>query len=141
MEKAKQIFSEYIKGKKLRFTKQRKDILEVFLLMERHFTVEDLYKAVKKVNPDVGFATIYRTLRLIYECGLSNELKLDGNKTHFEQTFGNAHHDHLICTKCSTIIEVQSKKIEELQNKLAKEKDFVPQRHKLEIYGLCSKCK
>ncbi|MBI2252270.1 MAG: transcriptional repressor [Armatimonadetes bacterium] len=120
INKAKNILFNYIKEKNLRYTKQREEILEAYLNADKHITVEEL--------------------KLMRECGLAEEIKVD-SKTRFEQDFGRKHHDHLICIKCGEFIEVKDEKIEHLQNKLAEMNDFTPKWHKLEIYGLCAKCK
>ena len=139
-ESAREKFSEYIKEKNLRYTKQREQILDAFFSFDRHFTIEELYAKLKKNDVDVGYATLYRTLKLIRECGLSGMIKLEDGKAKWEKTFGIEHHDHLICMECGRIIEVKSEKIEQLQNKLAAENRFTPVRHKLEIYGICAEC-
>lgn len=140
INKAKNILFNYIKEKNLRYTKQREEILEAFLKADRHITVEELYNDLKKKDPEIGYATVHRTLKLMRECGLAEEIKVD-SKTRFEQDCGRKHHDHLICIKCGEFIEVKDEKIEHLQNKLAEMNDFTPKWHKLEIYGLCAKCK
>lgn len=138
---AKEIFYNYIKDKNLRNTKQREDILETFLQAGKHITVEELYNTLKKTNPEIGYATVHRNLKLMCECGLADETKIGSEKARFEQKYGHEHHDHLICLRCGRFIEVNEPKIERLQDKLARENDFVSIRHKLEIYGLCKKCK
>jgi Fur family ferric uptake transcriptional regulator len=75
------------------------------------------------------------------ESGLAEEIKVGNKKTRYEQRYGHGHHDHLICLKCGEFTEVNDSKIERLQDKLAEANDFTPLRHKLEIYGLCKKCK
>ena len=135
------IFSGYLKKKGLRNTKQRGEILDAFLLSDRHITVDDLYNILKKKDPEIGYATVHRNLKLMCECGLADEIKIGTKKTRYEQKYGHEHHDHLICLKCGRFIEVNDDRIERLQNKLAEANDFTPQRHKLEIYGLCKKCR
>ena len=131
----------YIKEKGLRNTTQREIILDAFLLSERHITVEDLYNIVRKKNPDIGYATVHRNLKLMSECGLADEIKVGNNRTRFEQKYGHGHHDHLICTSCGKIIEFKAPKIEELQNKVAAQYRFTIHHHKHELYGLCTGCK
>ncbi len=79
-------------------------------------------------------------MSLLCECGLAEEIKIGKQKTRYELKFGQKHHDHLICLKCGQFIEVNDYKIEKLQDKLAEANDFIPVRHKLEIYGICKKC-
>lgn len=116
-------------------------ILDTFMSADRHITAEDLYGILQKKSPDIGFATVHRNLKLMCDSGLAEEIKIGGQKARYEQKYGHEHHDHLICTKCGRFIEVQDERIERLQDELAKTNGFTPQRHKLEIYGLCRKCR
>jgi Fur family ferric uptake transcriptional regulator len=139
--KAKDIFKNYIQEKGLRNTRQREAILDVFFSADKHITVEELFNIMKKTIPEIGYATVHRNLSLLCECGLADEIKIGKQKARYEPKFGHEHHDHLICIKCGRFIEVNDAKIESLQEKLAEANDFIPVRHKLEIYGTCSKCK
>jgi Fur family ferric uptake transcriptional regulator len=137
----KDIFGNYIKEKGLRNTRQREEILDAFFSAGRHITVDNLYNILKKKIPEIGYATVHRNLKLMCESGLAQEIKVGNKKTRYEQRYGHEHHDHLICLKCGKFIEVKDEKIERLQDKLAEGKGFIPMRHKLEIYGLCKRCK
>ena len=138
---ARDIFRNYIKEKGLRNTRQREEILDAFFSSEKHITVEKLFTSMRMKNPDIGYATVHRNLSLLCECGLAEAIKIGKQETRYEPKFGQKHHDHLICLKCGQFIEVSDHKIEKLQDKLAEANDFVPVRHKLEIYGICKKCK
>ena len=139
--KFKNTFVKYIEEKGLRHTKQREAIVDAFFSADRHITAEELFNAVKRKNPEIGYATVQRNLNLLYESGLAEEIKIGKQKTKYEQKLGGRHHDHLICVKCGRLIEVNDEKIEKLQDKLAKANNFIPIKHKLEIYGICGSCK
>lgn len=139
--KATDIFKDYIKEKGLHNSRQRETILEVFLSADKHITIDELVNLVRKTYPEIGYATVDRNLKLMCECGLADEIKIGKQKTRYEQKYGHEHHDHLICMKCGRFIEVRDDKIEKLQDKLAAANDFIPQRHKLEIYGICKECR
>jgi Fur family ferric uptake transcriptional regulator len=139
-DEARAIFSGFIKKKGLRATRQREEILRAFFSAGRHITVDDLYALVKKKNPEIGYATVHRNLKFLCECGLADEIKVGNKKARYELKYGHSHHDHLICLKCGRFIEVRDEKIEKLQTKLAEANDFIPMRHKLEIYGTCKEC-
>ena len=138
---AKDIFSEFLTRKGLRQTKQREQILDEFLAAKAHFTIDEFYNILKKRDQSIGSATVHRNLRLLCEAGLAEEIKIGSGKARFELTFGQPHHDHLICLKCGRFIEVFDNQIEILQGKLAEANDFLPQKHKLEIYGYCRQCR
>jgi Fur family ferric uptake transcriptional regulator len=140
MRKEFQIFAEFIKTKNLRHTPQRANVLDVFLSTEKHVSVDELYKLVKKCYPHIGYTTVYRTMKLLSESGLCGEIDFGDGVLRFEHKYGHEHHDHLICTRCGKFIEVVKPKIEKLQDVLAKEHGFLPAKHKLEIFGTCKKC-
>ncbi len=140
-EEEEKIFDDFVKKKGLKHSDQRRGILRQFLKTERHLTADELYRLVKKKNPAIGFATIYRTLKLLCECGLSRELKLENGSLRYEHLYGHEHHDHLVCMKCGNFIEVMNLEIEKLQERLAKKEGFMLQGHKLLLYGICRECK
>jgi Fur family ferric uptake transcriptional regulator len=134
------IFEKYLRNKKLKHSEQRMKILEVFLKTERHLTADELYRKVKAKYPAIGYATIYRTLRLLCDCGLCRELRFDDGTVRYEHLYGHEHHDHLICIKCGKFIEVVEPEIEKLQERLAKRKGFILKKHRLQMYGICKNC-
>jgi Fur family ferric uptake transcriptional regulator len=115
-------------------------ILEVFLRTEGHLSSEDLYDLVKSEDPTVGFTTVYRTLKLLVECGLAREERLGDGRMRYEHLYNHQHHDHLICTECGRLIEFYSEVIERKQDEIAAHYKFLPTRHSLRIWGICSEC-
>ncbi len=140
-KKEREVFEDYIRSKNLRHSEQRMQIIDAFLKTERHLTVDELYTMLKKKNPSIGTATVYRALKLLRESGLCRELRLDDGVIKYEHLYGHEHHDHLICTSCGRLVEVLDPEIERLQEKLAKTNGFHIKSHKSEIYGLCKKCR
>ncbi len=141
MAGARERFEEFLAEKGLRMTSQRRLILDVFLKTERHVSSEDLYNLVKKKDPSVGQATVYRTLRLLSESGIAREVNFGDGLSRYEHEYGHEHHDHLICERCRQSIEVLDPRIEALQVKLAREHGFQITSHKLDIFGICAKCR
>jgi Fur family ferric uptake transcriptional regulator len=139
-EKERAVFAEFIRRKNLKQSEQRQQIMEVFLKTEKHLTADELYRLVQKKSPSIGYATIYRTMKLLTEAGLCRELRVEDGITRYEHFYNHRHHDHLICTKCGKFVEIESPEIESLQNKVAKKHGFVLTRHRLELYGLCRGC-
>lgn len=140
MRKEFAIFYQFIAEKGLRHTPQREEVLGIFLATERHVSCDELYKLVKKKNKNIGYTTVYRTMKLLSESGLCQELDFGDGVLRFEHKYGHEHHDHLICTRCGRFIEVRDRKIEELQDNLARSRGFTPARHKLHIFGVCKGC-
>lgn len=140
MNKELDIFISFLKAKNLKLTNQREEILSIFLKTERHLTTEDLYHIAKKRDPNIGQATVFRTLKLICEAGIAREVDFGDKKVRYEHRYGHEHHDHLVCTKCGRFIEAMNPEIEKLQDKLCRKFSFSPTRHKMEIFGICKKC-
>ena len=141
MSKELNIFIDFLKKKDLKLTDQRNKILDIFLKIDGHLSAEDLYDIVKKKDPGIGQATVFRTLKLLREADIAKEVDLGDKKVRYEHKYGHQHHDHLVCVKCGRFIEAVDSKIEELQEKLCKRFGFLPQRHKMEIFGVCRQCR
>ena len=109
-EQAMAVFRERLKEHGLKSTAQRDDIARVFFQLGRHISAEELYAEVKKVNPHVGYATIYRTLKLLKECELVYERHFDDLQARYE-IVTKRHHDHFICERCGKIIEFENQRI------------------------------
>jgi Fur family ferric uptake transcriptional regulator len=132
--------TEYLAGQGLKSTSQRDSILKTFVDASQHLSAEELYARVKKTHPRIGYATVYRTLKLLAGAGMAEERRFEDGFTRYEFKASKSHHDHLICTRCGEIVEFENERIEELQQDMARKNGFQVQSHKLEIYGLCSVC-
>ncbi len=129
-----------LKNKKLRNTKQRQKILKIFCFKKGHISVDDLYVAIRVKYPNIGYATVYRTLKLFKKIGIAEEIKIGNQKVLYENKYKNRHHDHLVCIKCGKLIEISSEELEYSQEKLAKKNNFKVLDHKLILYGICKEC-
>ena len=140
MKSEKDIFREHLRNNGMLFSRQREQFLDIFLKTEKHLTINDLYDLARKKNPQIGLATVYRTIKVICDAGLARETDFGGSIRRFEHKYKHQHHDHLICLKCGKIIEVMSPAIEKLQENLAKKHRFKAVRHRMEIFGICRTC-
>jgi Fur family ferric uptake transcriptional regulator len=134
------LFRTLISGGRLKATKQREEILNIFLNSPRHKNLSQIYAQVAKVNPKIGYATVYRTLKLLTRLGLADQQKFADGETRYEPTSEGNHHDHLICLDCGKIIEFEDKALEALQNGIAKRQHFKVFHHRMELYGRCAAC-
>jgi Fur family ferric uptake transcriptional regulator len=135
-------FRRALKEKGLKSTAQRDDIAHVFFGSHRHLSVDELYREVRKVNPRVGYATVYRTIKLLKECGLADEQHFADGQTRYENAErGDQHHDHILCDRCGKIVEFNDDDLERLQEEIATRLGFVLARHRLELYGICRDCR
>lgn len=130
---------DYLSERGLRHTQQRETILAEFLKRHEHVTVEELWYRVRRKDPAIGYATVYRALKLFTECGIANRREFGENSARYEGITSH-HHDHLICTKCGKIIEFENEQIEKLQEKVCTQHSFRMSYHKMELYGLCRDC-
>lgn len=106
---------------------------------DRHLSAEDVYKALRDADEDVGLATVYRVLTQFEAAGLVMRHYFEGGLSVFEMTT-EEHHDHIVCTKCGKVEEFMDEIIEERQRIAAKKHGFTISDHSLYIYGLCAKC-
>ena len=136
----RQAFYDCLRMKNLKRTEQRDIILDVFLQTQGHVSSEELYEKVKEVDSSIGFTTVYRTLKLLSECGLAHQVQVGDGFTRYEQGFHYTHHDHLICVKCGELTEFYSERLESLQEEIVHRHEFKMLDHSLRIWGLCSKC-
>lgn len=121
-------------------TIQKDYILKTLYLSKKHLTADDVFIEIKeKYNMSVGMATIYNAIKFLHEMHLVNLLNIGDGTIRYEFNH-EIHHDHLICTNCSSIIEFTDEIIEEQQNTIAKKYDFYLKEHIMILYGICEKC-
>jgi Fur family ferric uptake transcriptional regulator len=131
---------EYIRASGGRVSTPRMLVAEVFFEMEGHPGVDELAAEVRRRHPGIGYATVYRTMKLLAEAGLVATREFGDGFARYEPECETSHHDHLICTGCGRIVEFEDDGIEALQERVTRQHGFVMQRHRLEIYGLCDQC-
>ena len=107
--------------------------------------VEAVTARAREQDPRVSVATVYRTMKLLAECGLAVARQFGDGQTRYEPStrrHAEAHdHDHLICTGCGAIIEFESERISELQRRVARRHGFEVERRRVELYGRCAACR
>ena len=140
MKSAKTVLRQYLKNKGMLHSKQREQILDIFLKTERHLTIDDLYGLIRKKNPRIGLATVYRAMSTICDASLAREIDFEDGVKRFEHKYQHKRHHHLVCLKCGRAIEVVSPEIEKLQQRLAKKHGFTPVKDTMKIFGICRQC-
>lgn len=133
-------FRKFLEDRGWRFTKQRQAILLKASEYKGHFDPESLYLAMREKGIKASRASVYRTLNLLYECGLVEKVRKTRQGTIYEQSIGRKHHDHMVCIRCGKNIEFYSEKLEKLKQKICTEMDFIGTNHNLEIRGYCRNC-
>jgi Fur family ferric uptake transcriptional regulator len=133
-------FKTRISEEGLKATKQREEILNIFLNSSGHKSLAQIFAQVVKSNPRIGYATVYRTLKLLTRLGLATQRKFDDGETRYEPASEGSHHDHLICLECGKIIEFEDQRLETLQKGIAQRHRFKIFHHRMELYGRCDGC-
>jgi Fur family ferric uptake transcriptional regulator len=142
LERLRARLNTYMAKKGLRSTAQRRLIVDTFFEGAAHMTIEDLLNEVRNRDRGIGYATVYRTLKLLAECGVASERKFGDGLSRYELSDdAGSHHDHLICVSCGKITEFEEPRIEALQDDVAARHDFTITFHKHEMYGLCGDCR
>ncbi|MEY4632401.1 MAG: hypothetical protein RIQ81_2521 [Pseudomonadota bacterium] len=133
------VLNDYLARQTLKQTRQRKVVVEEFLRVDRHVDAEDLHNIVRKRDPRVGLATVYRTLNLLKEAGLADQKSFRDGRSVFEVHRPDHHHDHLVCLDCGRVMEFENAQIEKLQAQVATELGFQLTGHRLDLYGKCNR--
>jgi len=137
-ETEQKALASYLEDHNLKHTKQREAILDVFLEVQGHITAEALFNRVRELHPNIGFTTVYRTMKLLCDAGLAIERHFDDGVARYE--IEHEHHDHLVCTRCGKIVEFECAMIEQAQDEIGKRYGFRLLRHRHELYGHCPEC-
>jgi Fur family ferric uptake transcriptional regulator len=134
---------ELVKARGYKLTPQRRATLDVILQNEgKHMSTEEVYLEVKKVCPEIGLATVYRTMQLLEEMNVLLKYNFDDGRNRYELNHPEEdhHHHHLICKKCGVVIEVEEDLLEELEQKVQDKYKFMVEDHSVRFTGYCSSC-
>ncbi len=107
--------------------------------MDGHFEAAELWARVK-ANSNISFSTVYRTLSLLVQAGLLRVIDLGDPHAHFEVADAG-HHEHLVCSRCGHVEEVEDPTLNEAIDVVARTRGFRPEGHSLRVYGMCKKCR
>ena len=132
-----------LKEKGLKVTSQRQAVLDVLLKTEgKHLSPEEIYNNVKTVDPEIGLATVYRTLILLDSMEVVYKIDLDDNCARYElnRNKEDHRHHHLICTVCGSIQEVEEDLLDSLELEIKNKKNFTVHNHRVKFYGICGDC-
>lgn len=140
MQEELQVLEKYIRSKGLRNTTQRNNILEIFLKHEDHLSAEELYALVKKRYPEIGQATVFRTVKTFCEAGLATRIQDEAGVIKYEHAYKHTKHGHLVCRSCGRITEFNDPGLDELQTRIAKKNKFQADGITVKIAGLCREC-
>lgn len=137
IERALDRLRQLVRERGLKASEVRDNIARAALLVDGHFSIEDLMEAL----PDAHTATVYRVIPLLVDAGLLQSApgpSDQGNR--YERAFEREHHDHLVCTNCQKVVEFHFETIELLQRDVAERFGFALSGHVHQLFGTCPSC-
>lgn len=127
----------------LRLTNQRQKIIDLFESTYEggHLTAEEIHRQLAKQGEKISYSTIYRTLHVMVELGLIQEVELAEGRKYYELNapFDNQHH-HLICVQCGEVSEFEDDRINQVSQRETTDRGFALMNCQFTVYGICLKC-
>jgi len=140
-------FITILKENGVKVTTQRILVLEALSSCpDGHLTAEEIYDLVRAAYPEIGLATVYRTIQLLLELHLIDRINLDDGFVRYEigemkESRTRHHHHHLICRQGGKVISFQDDLLEELEEKIQRTMHFTVSDHEVKLYGYCEECR
>jgi Fur family ferric uptake transcriptional regulator len=141
VREAQAILHRHLKRVGLKQTAQRDTILRTFLETRDHLSTDELHRLVQKKDVGIGYTTVYRTLKLLAECGLASEVAFHDGISRYEHQYNRRNHHHMVCTQCGTSVEFFSKEVGEIEQEIGNQHGYLTTRHTFQIYGVCEECR
>jgi Fur family ferric uptake transcriptional regulator len=124
---------------KYRLTAKRQRILKI-IETDAPLTADQIYLRVRQTG-QVNLSTVYRNLKILLEMGLIRKVfAVDGHAEQYETPKDTCEHS-VICTKCGATVSFSGCFFGQIINTVENQTDFQIKQHRLEIYGLCPRCK
>lgn len=131
-----------LKQRGVRLTRQRRILLELIDKSGQHLDAERLYLLAKEKDAKLNRVTVYRTLKMLKEGGLVDELDLMhiGGDQHFYETRMKQEHAHIICLRCGKVEEFFGETLQKLRRQVESHFGFQIVLARTEVGGYCSHC-
>lgn len=126
-----------------KLTPQREATLLVLLENEKdHLSAEEIYLLTKKKNPDIGLATVYRTLEILTELKIVDKVSFNDGLARYDlRKAGAKHfHHHLLCLECGSIQEIEEDLLIDVEKVVEQQFGFQVSDHRLTFHGICAAC-
>lgn len=136
-------YCERLQEKAYKITPQRQLILKALLdHAEKHLSAEEIHLIVRGRDPEIGLATVYRTLELLASLDILHKIDFGDGCARYELAEQQTHnHHHLICVNCGKVIEFNDDLLESLETWIEKKTHFRITDHQLKFYGYCKECR
>ena len=141
VREAEGIFLRHLRKVGLKQTEQRNTILKTFLETRDHLSTDELHRLVKKKDAHIGFTTVYRTLKLLADCGLASEVAFHDGIARYEHQYNRRSHHHMVCTECGASVRVLLARSRRTGAGNRPQAPFRDHRHTFQIYGICEECR
>lgn len=143
MENRLEKIKKQLHSSSYKLTPQREATVQVLLENEEdHLSAEDVYLLVKEKSPEIGLATVYRTLELLTELKIVDKINFgDGVSRYDLRKEGATHfHHHLVCIECGSVEEIQEDLLDDVEAIVEERWNFIVKDHRLTFHGICQKC-
>jgi Fur family ferric uptake transcriptional regulator len=141
VEAMERIFREELGRRRLRYTRERREVFEEIARATDHFDADDLFARLRSRSSKVSRATVYRALGVLTDCGLVHRVNLGDDRVRYERSRGGERHDHLICVACGRVVEFSSAEVAEVQASIARSYGFEADGYSFRVFGRCSSCR
>lgn len=135
---------ELLKVEGYKLTPQRRAVLEAMLISEgKHLSTEEIYDIVKQDCPEIGLATVYRTVQLLEKMGVLSRINFDDGCNRYELVHSHEdhHHHHLVCMSCGKVEEVEDDLLDPIEKEIEQKYNFRITNHNVKFFGYCNVCK
>lgn len=143
MESRIEKIKQQLQAQGYKLTPQREATVRVLLENEEdHLSAEDVFMLVKDKAPEIGLATVYRTLELLSELHVLEKMNFGDGVARYDLRNDSTHHHHhhLICVQCGAVDEIMEDWLGELEERLDNEFNFQVLDHRLDFQGICHRC-
>jgi len=129
---------EALRSKGYKATPQRIAICRIAVNSRSHPSAQQVYEEVKKIHPTVSLATVYKTLEVLRDLDLVQEINFPKGQARFDSYMNP--HINLVCLKCGSITDLDDLTIKEITRKVTASTKFKPTGQRMDLYGTCQKC-
>jgi len=122
-----------------RVTRQRLLVADALSTVARQVTAQELYERLRRHNPRIGRATVFRTLEALVAAGVARRLEQDGHVYGYVACRPE-HHHHLACDRCGRVEEIDEGYVAPVAERVSLDLGFTIDDARMDFYGRCSRC-